>query len=163
MKFPLSRIPLFDQPKPVKVSIVGIVRGCKSKWVKGARVWYTDIYNPYLSPFLWAVISNVLHEIAQRALLLGAIHVNTDGYIFKSFKAFCSMRDFIEDNELPYKSGIGDGVVTGLNSYYISSVPTVKATEELTKSRPKNNIIVPKRSDFNWLDYWQSTRKKENE
>lgn len=117
-------------------SIVGIARSTKDKWVEGPQVSYVKKINPFLSPTLWAEIIGVLNHVAWRAYDKGAIHINTDGYIFDDLTNCEWFLDFLFDHDMTYKYWVDPvGVLRGYNNYTIGK-KTVGEWQESPTVKP---------------------------
>ena len=69
------------------------------------------------------LISDVLHAISSQAIALGAVYVNTDGYIAPNEKIAAQIGQMIYDWGLPARvKGEGSGEVTGATSYDVGGM-----------------------------------------
>jgi len=112
--------------KTARNSLMGIARSHTMQAVKGRKVWEQKFFNQYFSPHLWHSVQQVLHSLAEFALNLRAIYVNTDCFIFQREKQFFSMCDILE--ELDYETHVlkGEGHIWGWNSYSLPGKRTKK-------------------------------------
>lgn len=111
--------------KAARNSVVGVCASREAIGIKGQERKVLKIKNKYLSPGLWATVQAVLHAIATLALHHGAVYINTDGYIFplsSSWNDFCEGLMQI-DFEFEFRA-IGDGMISGWNSYKVDDKST---------------------------------------
>lgn len=69
--------------KGVRNAVIGVISG---RWVtmvkKTGKITQVKRHNKYLSPGLWGTIQDILHDLAELAILHGAVYICTDGYLF---------------------------------------------------------------------------------
>lgn len=137
-------------------SIIGITRSTRNKWVKGGEVSYTQKVNHYLSPTLWGQLQGLLNQIACRMVELGAVWVNTDGYIFDHAIDYeLALAQFAEWG-ITIHSGYGAGSIYGINSVKIDGV---KENKEVIYSRA---VVKLSPSDYDFIGQWAKNRKDFN-
>lgn len=151
-KYPLSPVAksLKNSGKATRNAVVGIARSTQNKWCRGSRVWYVKKQNRYLSPTLWGQIQMILNEIAHKMIEFGAIHINTDGYIFLNRREQFQAQRWLEDNYIDYSHFEGEGEILGISCVYI---PGVKEPGELNSSRA-THYLEP--LENGWVNWWNS-------
>jgi len=112
------------QWKTARNSVMGVCRSHTMQAVKGRKSWEQKFYNQYFSPHLWYTVQQVLHSLAEFALNLGAIYINTDCFIFRKQKQYILMAELLEF--MNYETHVlqGEGVIWGWNSYALPGKAT---------------------------------------
>lgn len=101
--------------------------------------------NAHINRAIYLVVMDILHSIANIAVLSGAIYVHTDGYIIPE-RAFSTLCSYIENFGLcPEVRAIGDAYVYGIGNYMVGDKRT-KSFDPLRVSREVRHIEPPNSS-----------------
>ena len=132
--FPLGRgtMPLFnvgqrlERWKSARNALVGICRSRHGTAYKNGRRIEISTRNAWLSPGLWATIQAVLNEIACKAVTVGAVYVNTDGYIFPvESPGWDLFENWLEKNGFNWSvRAQGRGEIAGWSCYKVGQKET---------------------------------------
>lgn len=91
--------------KAARSAVVGIARSRYEKWDTGGQVEKVrKELNPYLSPYLWKCVSTILGIFAKTAVSMGAVYVDTDGYLFLDPGQAMKFKEFLSNCEMDYHS-----------------------------------------------------------
>lgn len=150
VRYPLNRVAEILLPeKAARNAVVGLAISTKNKWVKGEKVWYSDKYNRYLSPVLWGQLQTILHQIAIRAGDLGAIHINTDGYVFPNQTARDELAAWLSTFGVEYRTYQGIGTALGLNSLKVDGHKDSKRNDVSKKA-----FVHIEQPGYDMLSWW---------
>lgn len=159
-----GQYPLWDVAQRLKVwksarnSLVGITRSTEAVAYRGTNRIVLKTKNKYLSPGLWASVQTTLHWIMNKAIELGAIYGNVDGYIFP-LPSWAFVEDFTEwlsDNQVKWSiRAQGSGEVVCWNNYRIGQVRT-KANQLNLKHKSKEFTNVSDTNADEWAAYWKN-------
>lgn len=124
----LALMPVAERLKEWKAARNAVIGLCASRsaiGVKGPTRYTLRTQNKFLSPGLWASVQDMLHAIAAVALWSGALYVNTDGYIFYDRSPWLEFTEWLTDLGFAWEfKGIGEGHITGWNSYRVGDRQT---------------------------------------
>jgi len=126
--------------KSARNAVVGITRSRYITAYKGKKPVLLTAKNRFLSPPFWATIMDVLHELASLAVKLGAIYVNTDGYIFPDKTHPGEFTEYLEQMGYTFKVKRGDCHISGWGAYTIGDKTT---TPYETKHNKTGNPYYP--------------------
>lgn len=147
--------------KAARNSLVGIARSRGGVAYRGNKRIALSFKNRFLSPCLWATIQDLLHVIAGKAVELGAVYVNTDGYMFHADppEFYEEFMIFLSENEFRWSvRSQGQGEVVSWNNYRVGETRT-KANKLLLTQKSKEFTNVNPQSEARWLDWWSNVRK----
>jgi len=154
-KYPLRNIAdTLETWKAARNALMGIARSTEAVAFRGHQRIKIRTENKYLSPALWATVQEVLHVVAAKAVELGAVYINTDGYVFHR-----SPPEFYEDFVF-WLSGqgfrwsprcSGDGEIVGWNNYRIGYTKTKQYKLNL-----RSSIGVFSNVNFMDRERWQA-------
>jgi len=155
---PLSLRPIAEKlrnHKSARNSVVGITRSRYITAYKGRKPVLLSAKNRFLSPPFWATIMDVLHELANLAVKLGAIYVNTDGYIFPDEGDPAGFYEFLTEMGYSFKLKSGECHITGWGSYSVGDKTTTPYETKHNKTGspyyPLNTIKAEKVNTVVWL------------
>lgn len=99
-------------------------------------------YNPMVNLQLIALTSDILHSIAANARSMGAVYVNTDGYIAPTAGIAASIQQMIADFGFSARVKFqGPGIVNSIGSYAIGDFATRNI--DRTPARGTHSNIAP--------------------
>lgn len=136
--------------KTARNSLVGVTRSHQITALKGGRLVWQRMHNPFFNPHLWRHIQEVLHEIAAEAVAHGSIYIATDGYIFTRAKGWWRFRRFLSRHGLHYTEASGFGWVRGWGSYHIEGFKTTKRQND-SVAKIDNLVMPDERRTLKWL------------
>lgn len=111
--------------KQARNAVVGLCASRETVGIRGKKRYALKTRNQFLSPGLWASIQMILHTIAHVAAMCNALYINTDGYIFYSNSLWQAFTEWLNGEGLMWEfKGIGDGTITGWNSYKVGDRST---------------------------------------
>lgn len=146
-----SDFPLANH-KPARNSLVSVGLPRTSHVWNGKRFIHQPGYNKLLNLSLWWTVQDVLHAIAAYAEALGAVYVNTDGYIVPRSTS-AALMNHIEDWGLRAAvKAAGDGSVFGVGMYRLGDMETARGGFYLPPTRsiyPVNSAWLQRR--FAWF------------
>lgn len=140
--------------KPVRNAIIGAIRSRNIVvGTKEGQLKQFKSRNPFLSPGLWATIQDALHELAIWAKTLGAVYINTDGYIFPNG---CSSGEFMSLLRMfgyKYTEFTGDIDIRGWGSYKIGDFKRTSHYDPnyTSKINQFSNLAELKGSTIIWM------------
>ena len=156
----LSLAPVADALKDWKAArnaVLGISRSRTITGVRSGKRQEVSVTNHFLSPGLWATVQAVLHAIATKALEIGAIYINTDGFLFPDYTESLSFLDVLNEYGLTHEirdSGTID--LKGWNNYRVGRTAT--ALYRLERSLPGGKICNVRTDETKrWLEYVKRT------
>lgn len=156
LKYPLVEVANeLDPLKSARNAVVGIVRSTRNKWVQGEKVWYVNKKNPFLSPVLWGHLQSILNEIAVWSIELGAVFVNTDGYVFRTEKEKDNLKSKLDSFGIQTKSFQGIGAIVGISGLHI---PAIKQPLVLDVSKP---VFHLEPVESGWVEWWSKLKQGE--
>lgn len=135
--------------KGARNAVIGLTRVTHGWAMKNGRHILLRTKNKYLSPGLWGTVQVILHDIALKAVEMGAIYVATDGYIFPSYDTR-EFEEFLDYHRLSYRMESGFAHVAGWGSYAVGSKVT-KFYEKGVTTAPLRYLIGP--NDF--MEYYR--------
>lgn len=146
--------------KGARNSLVGICRARSGAAYKGNKRITLRFKNRFLSPCLWATVQDLLHVVASKAVELGAIYINTDGYLFYTdppefYETFVT---WLSENGFRWSvRATGNSEVVSWNNYRVGSTCT-KANELslIQSSKEFTNVNFENRAK--WLKWWENAR-----
>ncbi len=158
--YPLWPIAMeLEEWKAARNSVVGVCRNRHVVGMRGLKRIKLSVKNLYLSPFLWATVQEILHWIAGMAVAMGAIYVNTDGFIFLGIDASDTFLRFLIDNRLSGTvRAAGEGHIRGWNCYKIgerSETESYRKHQQLIYTREFEHV----KADRRWSNYWATVRR----
>lgn len=155
-KYPLLPVAetLGNRTKATRNAVIGIAISTRNKWCRGSTVWYVKKQNRFLSPTLWGQIQMILNEIAHKMIEFGAVHVNTDGYVFLNRREQFAGQRWLEDNQLDYSHFEGEGEILGISTVFI---PGIKEPGELNSSKPTRHLEP---LESGWVGWWNRQKKE---
>lgn len=161
-QYPLSGVAKrLREWKAARNSLIGICRSRDGVAYKGTKRVQIKMKNKYLSPGLWATVQAILHMIASRAIVLGAIYVNVDGYLFPLGN------DWIEGEFLAWLSDLGfrwsirdqgRGEIVSWNNYHVGSTRTQANRLGLIQNS-KEFTNVNHSNGERWEQFWAGCRR----
>lgn len=162
-----GRYPLSDVAKRLKVwkaarnSLIGITRSRDGVAYKGTKRIAIKMRNKYLSPGLWATVQAILHMIASRAIDLGAIYVNVDGYLFSLGDDWIEGEFLLWLSDLGFRWSIRDqgaGEIVSWNNYHVGSTRTqANRLGLIQNSREFSNVNHS--NGRKWERFWEGCRR----
>lgn len=135
--------------------VVGICRSVEDKWVEQGEVSYRRKLNPYLSPTLWWQIAGILNQIASVMLGLGAVWINTDGYLFDQERNYRNAIHWFLDREILISHGWSTGYILAINNYYVKGLKSCDS--DVVGKEPIHNI---EHNDYDFLKGWLKNRER---
>lgn len=141
--------------KAARNAVIGTIRSRSITGYKGSKVIKLSAKNRYLSPCLWGTIMDYLNDLASVAYTLGAIYINTDGYIFPLDTGWAAFIDLLKYYQHDFKAIPGYCHVSGWNSYKIYDKQTKTYRHDNNEGRPFSTIYQNERSTVAWLKYMQ--------
>ena len=145
-----------DKHKRARNSLIGITRSTQVTGIKGGKRITLKSHNPWLSPPLWAVVQEVLNEIAFIALQSGAIYVATDGYIHPNKSNHKDFHRMLDLRGVIYRTHEGDGEIRGWGNYITPQRQTsLHKNNYPTNQKTFSSISIFNKSDYTQvLDWW---------
>lgn len=146
-----------EEWKVARNSVIGVTRNRHVVAMRGTRRISLSVKNPYLSPFLWATVQGILHWIAGVAVTMGAIYVNTDGYVFLGSDSSDAFIRFLIDHRLSSTvRAAGEGHIRGWNCYKIGERETTsyEKSQQFTYTKEFDHV----EGDRRWSNYWATVR-----
>lgn len=142
--------------KVARNSLVGLVRSRQGVAYRGQKRITLKMKNRFLSPGLWASVQATLHWIAVKAVSLGCLYINTDGYVFRE-----DLTEFWEEfviwlsmNQIRWSIRTqGEGEIVSWNNYNIGGKAT-KANQLNLTSNAKEFTNVNTEYEAKWRSYW---------
>lgn len=112
--------------KPARNAVVGISIAHKAHMFHNGQFDDKFFYNPWFNPAVWAHVQAFVHEVAVKAICLGACYIATDGYLFHDMNQWDRFNDWLDDKGLDYKCLEGEGWVTAWGSWKVGLKQTKK-------------------------------------
>lgn len=134
--------------KPGRNAISGITMAHETRMFNKGEYHQHPFYNPWFNPAIWAHLQAFVHEVAVKAIACGSIYIATDGYFFKRYQDWDKFNDWLEDNELAYKTAEGKGYLTAWGSYKVGDKQTKR---KHYKSVIDHTNIVPHTGMVKWM------------
>lgn len=155
-KYPLRSLAeeLWDR-KIARNCLVGICRSTHNKWSSKGKVWYVEKINNYLSPPLWAQLMGLLDQIAQKMEKIGAIWINTDGYLFSSHRKYREAIWWLLDQGIVIKHGCGPGYIRALQNIQVEGIKELRSTD--VGRKPIRHI---EQLNYDFLKQWRKNRDR---
>jgi len=135
---------ILKEDKAARNSVMGIIRSRSVVAYKGKKLIKLSTKNRFLSPPLWATVLDCLHELAYFAKSVGAIYINTDGYIFKDEAGYSAMVELLERQAISYHSKTGFAQIAGWNSYTVGDKTTKNFEPHVSRGNYPFDTILPK-------------------
>lgn len=143
--------------KGARNALMGVIRSREATAVKDGRRITISTQNRWLSPGLWATVQDVLHMVADMALLHGAIYINVDGYIFP-YVLGKEVDDFLywltSMGLIGEIRATGEGEISSWNSYRVGKYQTKPYSLGLdTINKEFSNVYRNEREK--WVKWWR--------
>jgi len=126
--------------KAARLCLVSSGIAMKARYWNGEKLTVKTIANKHINFGLWSCVIDTLNLIAQKALMLGAVYVNTDGCILPFDNAHI-LSDYVGLLGLSWRhKGAGNAVVFSQQSYAIGT--------RRTKSRGVQRVAIVDNVDY---------------
>lgn len=145
--------------KQARNSVVGVCRSRSATGQKGSRVQRLATTNKFLSPGLWATVTDVLQSFASIAVQSGGcVYYNTDGAIFTDEHSFDFFTACLGAWGIAYHTERGPGEIRGWGNYEVGGKRAGRADAPPVAQFAKISTLSP--AFPGTLDWWLRQRER---
>lgn len=142
--------------KTARNAVIGIIRSREIVGVKGPKSWSMRASNKYLSPGLWAMVMDILHEAAHKAKETGAVYCMVDGWFHPVESDWKRFHKWLRGWNLDFRSDIYEGHILGWGSWHMEGFKTT--TPYKVGARGRISHVTQCAPPEHFLSFWDNCR-----